>query len=152
MTIIAQRSEFGQLSRSFQSNQPTSNPIRERSVDNVPSQEIDGNSFCEEPSSSERMERLVETNVNSTRSSEDKKDFNVEQTRERTVRPVNTHHVTVHSVTSQNNEAFVPTILFIVRSNVLNEAKWTILLFGLPEQHRFAHLFGQTHVLQEHQT
>ena len=60
----AQRPEVGQLSRSFQSNQPTLNPIRERSgrpdithdVIDVQdgrktsrSQEIDVNSFCEEP-------------------------------------------------------------------------------------------------------
>ena len=59
----AQRSEVGQLSRSFQSDQPTLNPIRERSgrLDSTQdgrktsrSQEIDVNSFCEEPSSSER--------------------------------------------------------------------------------------------------
>ena len=77
------------LSRSFQSNQPTPNPIRERSgrLDSTQdgrktsrSQEIDVNSFCEEPNSSGRTERLVETNVNPTRSSEDRKDFNVEQT------------------------------------------------------------------------
>ena len=58
------------------------------------SKEIDVNSFCEEPSSSERTARPVETNVIQTRSSEDRKDSNVEQTHERTVRPVNTHDVT----------------------------------------------------------
>ena len=98
----AQRIEVGQRSRSFQSNQPTPNPIRERSgrLDSTQdgrktsrSQEIDVNSFCEEPGSSERTVRPVEANVNPTRSSEDRKDFNVEQTRERTVRPVNTHDV-----------------------------------------------------------
>ena len=65
----AQRSEVGQLSRSFQSNQPILNPIRERTGRPVithdvisvkderntsRSQEIDVNSFHEEPSSSER--------------------------------------------------------------------------------------------------
>ena len=70
----AQRPEVGQLSRSFQSKQPTLNPIRERSgrpdvthdVIGVEderktsrSQEIDVNSFCEEPCSSERTGRLV---------------------------------------------------------------------------------------------
>ena len=100
----AQRTEVGQLSRSFQSNQPTLNPICGRSgrpditydVIGVQderktsrSQEIDVNSFFEEPSSSERTERLVtgpipgkpvhETSVIQTRSSEDRKDFNVEQ-------------------------------------------------------------------------
>ena len=105
----AQRAKAGQLSRSFQSNQPTLNPICERSgrldithdVIGVQderkasrSQEIDVNSFCEEPSSSERTGRLVtgpvpgkpvhETSVIQTRSSEDRKDFNVEQAHERT--------------------------------------------------------------------
>ena len=65
----AQRPEVGQPSRSFQSKQPTLNPIRERSgrldvthdVIGVQderktsrSQEIDVNSFYEEPCSSER--------------------------------------------------------------------------------------------------
>ena len=99
----AQRSESGQLSRSFQSNQPTLNPIRERTVRPVEmqderktsrSQEIDVNSFCEEPSSSERTGRPVtgpvpgkpvhETSVIHARSSEDRKGFNVEQAHERT--------------------------------------------------------------------
>ena len=71
----AQRPEVGQLSRSFQSNQPTLSPIRERTERPVVrddtrtmrdgrktsrSQEIDVNSFCEEPSSSERTGRPVE--------------------------------------------------------------------------------------------
>ena len=79
------------------------NPIRTRSGrpndiqdgrNTSRSQEIDVNSFCEENSSSERTERPVtvpvpgkpvhETSVIQTRSSEDKKKFNVEQTRERT--------------------------------------------------------------------
>ena len=64
----AQRSEVGQLSRRFQSNQPTLNPIRERSErpDKMQdarktsrSQEIDVNSFHEEPSSTERRGRPV---------------------------------------------------------------------------------------------
>ena len=109
-----QHAEAGQLSRSFQSNQPTLNPIRERSgrpdimheVIGVQDeremsrfQEIDVNSFREEPSSSERTGRPIpgkpvhETNVIQTRSSEDNKDFNVEKTRERTVRFVITHDV-----------------------------------------------------------
>ena len=94
----AQRAEAGQLSRSFQSNQPTLNPIHETSgrldithdVIGVQderktsrSQEIDVNSFCEQPSSSERTERLLtgpipgkpvhETSVIQTRSSEEKR-------------------------------------------------------------------------------
>ena len=105
----AQRSEAGQLSRSFQSNQPTLNPIRGRSgrpdithdVIGVQderkksrSQEIDVNSFREEPGSSERTGRPVtgkpvhETSVIQTRSSEDRKDFNVEHAHERTRRLV----------------------------------------------------------------
>ena len=110
----AQRPEVGQLSVSFQSNQPTLNPIRERSgrLDSTQdgrktsrSQEIDVSSFCEEPSSSERTERPIETNVNPTRSSEDRKDFNVEHTHERTGRPVNTHDVTNVTDSSQTRSA-----------------------------------------------
>ena len=106
----AQRAEAGQLSRSFQSNQPTPNPIRERSVrldithdvigvsserkTSRSPQEIDVSSFHEEPGSSERTVRPVtgkpvhETSVIQKRSSEDRKDFNVEQTHERTRRLV----------------------------------------------------------------
>ena len=105
----AQRAEAGQLSRSFQSNQPTLNPIRERSgrpdithdVIGVQDErktsrsqeiEIDVNSFREEPSSSERTVRPVtgpvtgkpvhKTSAIQTRSSEDRKDFNVEHAHE----------------------------------------------------------------------
>ena len=126
----AQRPEVGQLSRSSQSNQPTLSPIRERSgrpdfthdVIGVQdgrktsrSQEIDVNSFCEEPSSSERTKRPVtrpipgkpvhETSVIHTRSSEDRKDFNVEQIHERTVRPGITHNVINVSDSSQTRSA-----------------------------------------------
>ena len=79
------------------------------------SQEIDVNSFCEEPSSSERTGRLVtgsipgkpvhETSVIQTRSSEDRKDFNVEQAHERTERPVITHDVINVSDSSQTRSA-----------------------------------------------
>ena len=124
----AQRAEAGQQSKSFQSNQP--NPIRERSgrphithdVIGVQderktslSQEIDVNSLCEEPCSSERTRRPVtgpilgkpvhDTSVIQTRSSEDRKDFNVEQAHERTGRPVNTHDVIVVSDSSQTRSA-----------------------------------------------
>ena len=101
-------------SKIFQPVQPTPNPIRDRSgrLDNMQdgrkksrSQEIDVNSFCEELVSSERTERLVETNVIQTRSSEDRKDFNVEQTRERTGRPDNTHDVTNVTDSSQTRSA-----------------------------------------------
>ena len=127
----AQRAEAGQLSRSFQSNQPTLNPMCERSgrpdithdVIGVQdesktsrSQEIDVNTFCEEPSSSERTRRRLlrglvpgkpvnETSVIQTRSSGDRKDFNVEQTRERTVQLVNTHDVTNVTDSSQTRSA-----------------------------------------------
>ena len=78
----AQRSEVGQLSKSFQSNQPIQNPIRERTERPVVkddartvqdgrktsrSQEIDVSSFHEELVSSERRERpVIETRVTST--------------------------------------------------------------------------------------
>ena len=70
------------------------------------SQEIDVNSICEEPSSSERTGRpvpnkpVLETSVIQTRSSEDRKGFNVEQAHERTVRRVITHDVINVSVIS----------------------------------------------------
>ena len=126
----AQRPEVGQLSRSFQSNQPTLNPIRERSgrpdvthdVIGVQDErktsrslEIDVNSFREEPRYSERTGRPVtrpipgkpvhETSVIQTRSSEDRENFNVEQTHERTVRPVITHDVTSVPDSSQTRSA-----------------------------------------------
>ena len=91
----AQRSEVGQLSRSFQSNQPVLNPIREgterpvirddaRTVQDERkpslSQAINVNSFHEEPVPSERTERpVIETSVIQARSSEDSKDPNVEK-------------------------------------------------------------------------
>ena len=52
------------------------------------SQEINVNSFNEELSSSDRTGRPVETEVIQTRSSEDSKSLNVEQTYDRTGRPV----------------------------------------------------------------
>ena len=81
----------------FQSTQPTPNPFRDRSgrpdymqdERNTPfSHEINVNSFNEELNSSERKGRLVETEVIQTRSSEDSKSLNVEQTHDRTGRPV----------------------------------------------------------------
>ena len=94
--------EVARQAKSSQPTPPTPNPIRERSGrpdDNMQdgrntcrSQEIDVNSFCEEPSSSERTGRPVETDVIQTRSSEDRKDLNVQQTHERTRRPVDTHN------------------------------------------------------------
>ena len=91
--------EVARQAKSSQPTQPTPNPIRERSgrPDNMQDgrntsrpQEINVNSFCEELSSSERTERPVETVVIQTRSSEDRKSLNVEQTHERTGRPVAT--------------------------------------------------------------
>ena len=86
----AQRSEGGQLSRSFQSNQPILNQNRERTGRSVVrddtrivqdgrktsrSQKIDVNSFHEESVVSKRTERpVVETSVIQARSSEDSKD------------------------------------------------------------------------------
>ena len=91
--------EVARQAKSSQPTQPAPNPIRERSgrPDNrqdgrntYRSQEINVNSFCAEVSSSERTERPVETDVIQTRSSEDRKSLNVEQTHERTERPVAT--------------------------------------------------------------
>ena len=100
----SQRPEVGQLSRSFQSNQPIPNPSRERTERPVVkddtrtvqdgrktsrSQGIDVNSFHEETASSERTERpVVETSRTQTRSSDDSKNLNVETTHERTRRLV----------------------------------------------------------------
>ena len=81
----------------FQSTQPTPNPIRDRSgrLDDMQderntsySQEINVNSFNDELSSSDRTGRLVGAEEIQTRSSEDSKSLNVEQTLDRTGRPV----------------------------------------------------------------
>ena len=73
----------------FQSTQPTPNPICDRSgrLDDMQderntsfSQEINVNSINEELSSSDRTGRPVETEVIQTRSPEDSKSLNVEQT------------------------------------------------------------------------
>ena len=90
----AQRPEVGQLSRSFQSNQPNANPSRERTgrpfvqddTRTVPdgrktsrSKEIDVNSFHEETVSSDRSgQPVVETSETQTRSSDDSKSLIVE--------------------------------------------------------------------------
>ena len=100
----AQRPEAGQLSRSFQSNQPIPNPSSERTGRPVVkddtrtvqdgrktsrSQEIAVNSSHEDTVSSERTVRpVVETSVIQTRSSEDSKDPHVEMAHERTRRLV----------------------------------------------------------------
>ena len=112
--------EVGQLSRSFQSNRPIRNPIRERTERPVSrddartlqdwrktsrSQEIDVSSFHEELVSSERTGRLViETNTENvpdssqTRSVHESETFNVgdKTLRERTVRPVIDHDKLSH--------------------------------------------------------
>ena len=91
------RGEFSRQANFFQPTQLIPNPIRDRSgrPDEMQyerktsrSQEISVNSLCEEPSSSDRTGRPVETEVNQTRSSEDSKSLNVEQTHDRTGRPV----------------------------------------------------------------
>ena len=93
--------EVARQTKFFQITQPTPNPIRDRSgrLDDMQdgrntsrSQEININSLNEELSSSDRTERLVETEVSQTRSSEDSKSRNVEQTHDRTGRPVATLH------------------------------------------------------------
>ena len=100
----AQRSEVGQLSRSFQSNQPIPNPSRERMGRPVVkddartvqdgrktsrSQKIGVNSLHDESVSSERTGRpVVETSVIQARSSEDSKDPKVGTAHERTRRLV----------------------------------------------------------------
>ena len=91
---VARQSErgFARQAKFFQPTQPNPNPIRDRSgrLDNMQdgrytshSQEINVNSFCEELSSSDRTGRPVETEVSETRSSEDSKSLNVEQTHDR---------------------------------------------------------------------
>ena len=89
--------EVARQTKFFQATQPTPNPIRDRSgrPDNMKdgrntsrSQEIKVNSFNEELSSSDRTGRPVETEINQTRPSEDSKSLNVEQTHDRTGRPV----------------------------------------------------------------
>ena len=120
----AQRSEVGQLSTTFQSNQPILSPSRERTGRPVVkddtrtvqdgrktsrSQEIDVNSFHEESVSSERTGRpVVETSVIQARSSEDSKDPNVGTAHERTRRLVvgtNTENVPDSSQTRSCHES-----------------------------------------------
>ena len=120
----AHRSEVGQLCGSFQSNQPILNPIRERTVRPVirddlitvqderktsRSQEIDVNSFHEEPVSSESTRRpVIETSVIQARSSEDRKDPNADKAHERTRRLLsvtNTEHVPDSSQTRSVHES-----------------------------------------------
>ena len=99
--------EVARQAHFFQPTQPTPNPIRDRSgrPDNMQdgrntsrSQEINVDSFCEELSSSDRTGRPVETEVIQIRSSEGSKSLNVEQTLDRTERPV----VTLHTAEAQD--------------------------------------------------
>ena len=79
------------------------------------SQEINVNSFREEPKFSARTgcpvtapvtgKPVHKTSVIQTRSSEDRQDFNVEQAHERTGRPVITHNVINVPDTSQTRSA-----------------------------------------------
>ena len=101
---VARQPEGEEVTRQanlFQQTRPTPNPIRDRSgrPDDMQdgrntsrSQEINVNSFNEELSSSDRTVRPVETDVSQTRSSEDSTSLNVEQTHDRTGRPVATLH------------------------------------------------------------
>ena len=106
------------------------------------SQEIDVNSF-HELGSSERTERLVETYVNPTRSSEDRKDFNVEHTRQRTGRLVITHDVINVSDSSQTRCAHESETFNVgdeilrkrterSESMMVNEADMDFRISGLP--------------------
>ena len=97
----------------FQPTQPTPNPIRDRSgrPDEMQderktscSQGISVNSFNEEPSSSGGTGRLVETEEIQARSSENSKSLNVEQTHDRTGRPVK-HKVAVQDDPQVYHEA-----------------------------------------------
>ena len=89
--------EVARQAKFFQPTQPTPNPIRDRSgrPDDMQngrntsrSQEIDGNSFTEALSSSDRTGRPVKTEEIQARSSEDSKSLNVERTHDRTRRLV----------------------------------------------------------------
>ena len=93
--------EVARQAKFFPPALPTPNPIRDRSgrLDDMQdgrntsrSQEINVNSFTEELSSSDRTGRLVETEVIQTRSSEDSKSLNVEQTHDRMGRLAATLH------------------------------------------------------------
>ena len=97
-TVRQPEREVVRQTKFFQATQLIPNPIRDRSgrLDEMQdgrntsrSQEISVNFFNEEPSSSDRTGRPVETEEIQARSSEDSKSLNVEQTHDRTGRPVN---------------------------------------------------------------
>ena len=96
-TVRQPEGEVVRQTKFFQSTQLTPNPIRDRSgrPDDMKddrkttrSQEIHVYSFDEELSSSDRTGRPVETEEVQTRSSEDSKSLNIEQSHDRTGRPV----------------------------------------------------------------
>ena len=96
-TVRQPEGEVVRQTKFFQSAQLILNPFRDRSgrPDEMQderktsrSQEISVNSFNEELSSSDRTGRPVETEEIQARSSEDSKRVNVEQTHDRTGRPV----------------------------------------------------------------
>ena len=140
----AQRSEVGQLSRSIQSNQPILNPIRERTVRPVIRddlitvqderntsrfQEIDVNSLHEEPVSSERTGRpVIETSVIQARSSEDRKDSNVEQAHERTRRLVSVTNTENVPDSSQTRSAHESETFNVEDENFIRERKDPLLI------------------------
>ena len=112
-TVRQQEGEVVRQTKFFQSTQPTPNPIRDRSgrPDDMQDerktsrcQEINVNSFNEELSSSDRTGRPVETEVNQTRSSEDSKSLNVEQTHDRSGQP-DKHIVAVQDDSQVYHEA-----------------------------------------------
>ena len=97
-TVRQPEGEVVRQTKFFPPTQPTPNPIRDRSGrpddmqdgrNTYRSQEISVNSFNEEPSSSGGTGRPVETEEIQARSSEDSKSLNVEQTHDKTGRPVN---------------------------------------------------------------
>ena len=96
-TVRQPEEEVVRQTKFFQSTQLIPNPIRDRPgrLDEKQderktsrSQEISVNSFNEELSSSDRTGRPVETEEIQPRSSQDSKSLNVEQTHDRTERPV----------------------------------------------------------------
>ena len=114
--------EVARQAKIFQPTQQTPNPIRVRSgrPDDMQDerntsrfQEINVNSFCKELSSSDRTGRPVETEVSQTRSSEDSKSLDVEQTHDRTVRLV----ATLHTAEAQDS----PRVCSAHESNVNDE-------------------------------
>ena len=119
----AQRAEAGQLSRSFQSNQPTLNPIRERSGRLDITHDVIGVQDERQTSRSQEIDVKILFAKNLVLQSErgdllrdpfrenpfmtrvSSKDFNVEQAHEITGRPVVTHDVINVSDSSETRSA-----------------------------------------------